>query len=223
MQAESSLVAKRSMATRKIRARITFGVQPASPGSLSTGARGDMLTGAMLEAQSPNRYAIGSALERIQGPQRLMLEEFRRQCAARRRCGSLAPRRPATACRTPNVRRGEADVIREKRFVPLEEFLRTGRSANDCRASRPTAPIRPALRRSRARRRAAGAGGPAGDTPRRRRKKTIPVSATKARRPAAARTRRHRAAHAAAGRPRAPATPPAADGRKSIRRLISNT
>ena len=41
-------------------------------------ARGDMLVGAALEAQQPRRYAIGAALERVQGGERLLLEGFRR-------------------------------------------------------------------------------------------------------------------------------------------------
>ncbi len=104
-------------------------------------ARGDMLVGANLEAQFPQRQAIGAALERIQGSDRLMLEEFRRsarqnlvvqasatetlppqatgipQPAAAR---PLPPQRPSTFKET------DADVLREKRIVPLEELLRPG-------------------------------------------------------------------------------------------------
>lgn len=87
-------------------------------------ARGDMLTGATLEAQQPNRYSIGSALERIQGPHRLMLEEFRRQARLAAAPGSSAPITTGVTAPNSTFREGEADVIREKRFVPLEELLR---------------------------------------------------------------------------------------------------
>jgi hypothetical protein len=100
-------------------------------------ARGDMLTGALLETKQPRRFAIGSALERIQGCDRLMLEEFRR--SARRDAAMVvttsgtqsATSRPAAtfAPTTPNnaiIREGEANVLREQRVVPLEELLRPG-------------------------------------------------------------------------------------------------
>jgi hypothetical protein len=104
-------------------------------------ARGDMLVGANLEARSPNHQAIGAALERIQGSDRLMLEEFRRsarqnlvgQASASETAppqttgnqqpsaaGLLSPQRPSTFKET------DADVLREKRIVPIEELLRPG-------------------------------------------------------------------------------------------------
>jgi tetratricopeptide (TPR) repeat protein len=42
-------------------------------------ARSDMETGAALEARRPKQFAIGMALERVQGSDRLLLEQFRRQ------------------------------------------------------------------------------------------------------------------------------------------------
>ncbi len=92
-------------------------------------ARGDMLVGAMLEAQSPHRYAVGSALERIQGSDRLMLERFR--CNARRNVvlqTSATEQLPPHA-RTPRPQtfnKSESSVLRENRIVPLEELLRPG-------------------------------------------------------------------------------------------------
>src|SRR3954464_4792366 len=104
-------------------------------------ARGDMLVGAKLEAQSPQHQVIGAALERIQGSERLMLEEFRRnarlnsvvQASAIESAppktygtqpavagGQLPPRRPSTFKET------DSDVLREKRIVPIEELLRSG-------------------------------------------------------------------------------------------------
>jgi hypothetical protein len=87
-------------------------------------ARGDMLTGARLEARQANRYAIGSALERVQGPTRLMLEEFRRHARLAAASASSEPAATGEAIPSRTFREGEADVLREKKFVPLEELLR---------------------------------------------------------------------------------------------------
>jgi hypothetical protein len=88
-------------------------------------ARGDMMTGAQLEAHSPRQVAIGSALERIQGPGRLMLEEIRRQ-ARLEAGGASAPAAMGSTFQNPIARPGEEAVLRERRIVPLEEFLRPG-------------------------------------------------------------------------------------------------
>lgn len=87
-------------------------------------ARGDMLTGATLELQQPNRYAIGSALERVQGHNRLMIESFRRQ--ARLAAASSATSSEAAPTAGPNrtFREGEGEVLRKRTFVPLEELMR---------------------------------------------------------------------------------------------------
>ena len=87
-------------------------------------ARGDLLTAATLEAQQPHRYSIGSALERIQGPRRLMLEEYRRQARLAAAPASSIPAATGATVPNPTFREGEADVIREKKYVPLEELLR---------------------------------------------------------------------------------------------------
>jgi hypothetical protein len=87
-------------------------------------ARGDMLTGARLEAQSPRQVAVGSALERIQGPGRLMLEEIRRQ-ARLEASGPYAPAAKGTL-QNPIALPGEDAVLRERRVVPIDEFLRPG-------------------------------------------------------------------------------------------------
>ena len=92
-------------------------------------ARGDMVVGAALEAQLPHRYAIGAALERIQGGDRLMLEEFR--CSARR---DVVLQTSATSTRPPQARapqtiefeERDSAVLRERRIVPLDELLRPG-------------------------------------------------------------------------------------------------
>lgn len=92
-------------------------------------ARGDMMVGAQLEAQTPQRYAIGTALERIQGCDRLMLEEFRRsarrdvvqQTSATQRVSQ--PARPSV----PSIMNGsDAAVLRENHVVPLDELVRPG-------------------------------------------------------------------------------------------------
>lgn len=87
-------------------------------------ARGDMLVGAMAEAQLPHRFAIGSALERVQGADRLMLEEFRRNA---RRDVTAQGHLPANAAANSQkfVERDSA-VLREQRVVPLDELLRPG-------------------------------------------------------------------------------------------------
>jgi hypothetical protein len=104
-------------------------------------ARGDMLVGANLEAQLPQRQAIGSALERVQGGDRLLLEQFRR--AARQNVAAqasasqtqppqtAAAQQPAAARPLPPPRPStfketDSGVLREKRIVPLEELLRPG-------------------------------------------------------------------------------------------------
>jgi Tfp pilus assembly protein PilF len=42
-------------------------------------ARQDMQAGAVVEARAPSRWAVGSALERVQGRDRLLLEDYRRR------------------------------------------------------------------------------------------------------------------------------------------------
>jgi hypothetical protein len=102
-------------------------------------ARGDMLVGATLETQSPQRQAIGAALERVQGCDRLMLEQFR--CYARRDAviqASATSELPGKTTRVPSqtfspttsqpqaFKESDAAVLRERRIVPLEELLRPG-------------------------------------------------------------------------------------------------
>ena len=78
-----------------------------------------------LRPNRPNAMALASALERVQGPSRLMLEEFR--CNARRDGAVQATTTtsaPAPQIITPQER--DSGVLREKRVVPLEELLRPG-------------------------------------------------------------------------------------------------
>lgn len=79
-------------------------------------ARSDMEIGAQLEARSPNRFDIGKTLERVQGPGRLLLEQYRNRA---RTLASMNP--PRGALRSPDTA-----VLREQRVVPLDEFSRPG-------------------------------------------------------------------------------------------------
>jgi hypothetical protein len=81
-----------------------------------TEARSDMEAGAQMEARSPNRFDIGKTLERVQGPMRLRLEQYRsRARTAASMNPSLGP-----------VRAPDAAVLRERRIVPLNEFSGSG-------------------------------------------------------------------------------------------------
>jgi hypothetical protein len=83
----------------------------------------------MLEAQSPGRESIGAALERIQGCDRLMLEEFRRY--ARRNvvapaAATSGPPSAADAARARSPLNYAPEMLRERRVVPIDELLRPG-------------------------------------------------------------------------------------------------
>jgi len=82
-------------------------------------ARGDMLTGAALEAQRPNRFAIGAALERVQGYDRLLLEQFRRQARLDAALNGGASGRQTVTGRHP-------ETLRQRVVIPLDEYLRPG-------------------------------------------------------------------------------------------------
>jgi hypothetical protein len=92
-------------------------------------ARSDMEIGAQVEARSPHRFDIGKMLERIQGPTRLMLEQYRSRARA---SASMNP--PRGAVRSP-----DAPVLRERRIVPLDEFSRPG-EPQSVAAPEPTTP-----------------------------------------------------------------------------------
>jgi hypothetical protein len=79
-------------------------------------ARADMQTGAALEARYPNHFDIGKTLERVQGPNRLALEEYRR--SARIKAGLNPPLGP--------LKQIDTGVLRERYVVPLEEFSHSG-------------------------------------------------------------------------------------------------
>jgi len=79
-------------------------------------ARSDMQIGAQLEARFPYRFDMGKTLERVQGPSRLVLEQYRSR--ARAAAGQNPPLGP--------IRAPDAAVLRERRIVPLEEFSHPG-------------------------------------------------------------------------------------------------
>jgi hypothetical protein len=86
-------------------------------------ARGDMIVGAALEAQRPKRYAVGTALERVQGHDRLTLEQFRRQARL-----DAAPSGPVTnqVIQAQSLPDRDADVLRQRVVIPLDQFLEAG-------------------------------------------------------------------------------------------------
>jgi hypothetical protein len=82
-------------------------------------AKDDMRTGAAFEASDPgNRFAIGRALERVQGPNRRLLESFRQQA----RIDRLQKRRQQTRQRYEQLERREPVVLRRRKTDSLEEI-----------------------------------------------------------------------------------------------------
>jgi hypothetical protein len=79
-------------------------------------ARDDMQLGAELEAQSRGQYGIGRALERIQGPDRLLLEKYRRQARQAHDIGRTLLNRT----RQEQLLKGGDAVERRRVLVPLE-------------------------------------------------------------------------------------------------------
>jgi hypothetical protein len=87
------------------------------------GAQDDMRDGAQVEARLPNRYAIGKALERVQGYDRLELERYRR--TARMNVVTTAKPIVPVSGQQP-IAEPDAAVLRERRMVPLDEFMQPG-------------------------------------------------------------------------------------------------
>jgi tetratricopeptide (TPR) repeat protein len=105
-------------------------------------ARGDMMVGANLEAQAPQRFAVGRALERVQGSYRLMLEQYRRQArvaaaAAPRQATQLEPRQTPQLRRQPQQASFNDDaVLRQRIAVGFRQPAATvGRGALSARAT----------------------------------------------------------------------------------------
>jgi hypothetical protein len=76
----------------------------------------DMEIGSQIEARFPTRFDIGKTLERVQGRNRLLLEQYRSR--ARQTALANPPLGP--------VRSADTAVLRERRVVPLDEFSREG-------------------------------------------------------------------------------------------------
>lgn len=92
-------------------------------------ARQDMLVGATIEARAPQRYAVGTALERVQGQDRLVLECYRRQArldAATQRDVRSRTRYENSVDREPEVLRREVDVPLDLLVepAPTQELMR---------------------------------------------------------------------------------------------------
>jgi hypothetical protein len=88
-------------------------------------ARGDMMVGASLEAQTPNRFGVGRALERVQGANRLTLERYRRQG---REFAASAPNLTNQRVAQPSrpVVSDDGYVLRRKVVIPLDRLLDEG-------------------------------------------------------------------------------------------------
>ena len=112
-------------------------------------ARGDIMAGANLEAQHPGRFAIGSALQRVQGSHRLMLERYRSQG----RADAASNRAQAERDRYPQTFRPESQVLRQKIVIPLDALSQPG-------IPRPLAPEE-LLEQAQSTPRRDAAGGPA--------------------------------------------------------------
>jgi hypothetical protein len=82
-------------------------------------ARREMAAGAAFEARASGRYPVGESLERVQGRDRLLLEEFRRQ--ARAENSSLQTQR--RRARYQQNAGGDAEVLRQQVAVPLEDLI----------------------------------------------------------------------------------------------------
>ncbi len=85
-------------------------------------ARTDMAVGAALEAARPNRYAVGTALQRVQGSDRLVLERYRREA----RSQAVTVGAEIARQRAEQMSARDAGAVREKVVIPLEELLRPG-------------------------------------------------------------------------------------------------
>lgn len=104
-------------------------------------ARDDMQLGADLEAQSPGQFAVGKALQRVQGGHRLMLERYRQQA----RLAHRTTRSAVDAARQQQLQQRDDRVERRRVPVPLE--MLTGDVAADDFAAetepQPPQPIAP--------------------------------------------------------------------------------
>jgi hypothetical protein len=99
-------------------------------------ARFDMQTGAALEAQQPNRFAVGISLERVQGSDRLLLEHYRRQG----RASHAALRVERDRARYDQIQKREPEVIHQQATIPLDGLLQPAGSRPAVVFQRPARP-----------------------------------------------------------------------------------
>jgi len=85
-------------------------------------ARRDMQAGAAWEAQAPNRFAVGAALERVQGQHRILLEQYRREG----RLAEATRRHERNRARYQQISGREPEVLHQKIMIPLDQLLRPG-------------------------------------------------------------------------------------------------
>lgn len=84
-------------------------------------ALSDVMIGAALEARSPGTYPVGKALERVQGGDRLLLEQYRWRVQAARVIAEGAEAR--TANRADVAIHTDVGALRQKVSVPLERLV----------------------------------------------------------------------------------------------------
>jgi len=84
-----------------------------------TEGRADMQAGAAADARAPGRWAVGSALERVQGSERLLLEDYRR----RARLSEVNRRDQRNRERYEHTVDQESDVLRRSVDVPLDKLV----------------------------------------------------------------------------------------------------
>jgi hypothetical protein len=79
-----------------------------------------MASGADLEAAHTNWYAVGAALQRVQGSDRLLLEKYRGEA----RLKAAQQRTEADRIRAEQLTAPDADAVRQRVVIPLDELLR---------------------------------------------------------------------------------------------------
>jgi hypothetical protein len=108
----------------------------------------DLSVGAAIEAERLNRYAVGAALQRVQGADRLLLERYRQLARAQAARADVQAR-----TEHPQAIAGQdSAVLRQRVVVPLDEYLSEGvpraltaeelarRAAAEPRPPKPAAP-----------------------------------------------------------------------------------
>jgi hypothetical protein len=92
----------------------------------SNEARGDMMLGAEVEARAGARFAVGASLERIQGAQRLILEQFRQRARDQNAThGAGLEQRDQSRVHTSGFADDSA-VLRQRVLAPLPRFRGRG-------------------------------------------------------------------------------------------------